>query len=89
MGYRAVVETGYDVLIANYDSGSAKAPSTVRSQWIEPEKGTAAGAPRPIPVGLSLALGDGAEAVVVAANGRLYGDKESYVGLPGGRVPGP
>lgn len=75
MGYRAVVEAGYDVAVANYDSGSPKPPSkSMRKNWLNPAKTTTAGDVQPIPVGHSITLGDGAEAIVMAANGRIYGD---------------
>jgi competence protein ComEC len=72
MGYRAVVEAGYDVLVANYDSGSPKLATTIRSNWLQPAKNTKAGAALRAPVGLAIALGDGAEALVVAANGKVW-----------------
>lgn len=74
MGYKAVVEAGYKVLVANYDSGSPKqVQGTLKSHWFEPATKTAAGAPRSIPVGLRISLGNGAEAIVMAANGRVHG----------------
>ena len=30
MGYKGVVEAGYDIAIANYDSGSTKTSKTIR-----------------------------------------------------------
>ena len=74
VGYREVIRAGYDVLVANYDSGSPKTSSKIRQRWLDPAETTTAGAVRPIPVGLPIALGDGARAIVVAANGRIYGD---------------
>jgi len=73
-GYRAVVEAGYNVLVANYDSGSPKLATTVQSLWLNPAKKTHAGAALPAPVGLAIALGDGAEALIVAANGQVWGE---------------
>lgn len=73
-GYRAVVEAGYDVLVANYDSGSPKLAKTIRSHWLNPAKKTKAGAVLPAPVRLAIALGDGAVALVVAANGKVWKD---------------
>ena len=72
-GYVDVTSAGYDVLTANFDSGSQK-PSTSKMQrvWLDPASMTTAGAVRPIPVGLRIALGDGAEARVIAANGRIH-----------------
>ena len=80
MGYRDVVEAGYDVTIANYGPGSPK-PSTksIRKNWLDPAKKTTAGTVRAIPVGHSINLGDGAEAIVVAANGRIFGNQDPVV----------
>ena len=76
MGYRAVIETGYDITVANYDSGSTKRPSrSMIRNWLKPAELTLAGAVRSIPVGLSINLGDGAEVIVVAANGRIIGER--------------
>ncbi len=74
MGYKEVIEAGYDVTIANYDPGSPKTSSKIRERWLKPAEATTAGAVRPIPVGLAIALGDGAVARVMAANGRIFGD---------------
>lgn len=73
-GFKEVIEAGYDVTIANYDSGSPKMSSRIRERWLKPAETTTAGAVQPIPVGLSIALGDGASARVIAANGRIYRD---------------
>ena len=72
-GYGDVREAGYDVLSANFDSGSTK-PSTplMSSVWLDPASTTTAGAVRPIPLGLRIALGNGAEARVIAANGKIH-----------------
>jgi beta-lactamase superfamily II metal-dependent hydrolase len=73
-GYKAVIKAGYDVLVANYGAGSPKSETeAIRRQWLRPAKQTTAGSVRPIPVGLRISLGDGAEAVVMAANGKIYG----------------
>lgn len=77
VGYRDVIQSGYDVLIANYDSGSRKTSDHIRTYWLNPAKRTTAGAVRSIPLGTAIALGDGAEAIVVAANGRVYGEQRS------------
>lgn len=74
VGYREVVEAGYDILVANYGPGSPKTSNKISSRWLTPAEGTTAGAVRPIPVGLAIALGDGAQVLVIAANGRVYGD---------------
>jgi hypothetical protein len=44
------------------------------TNWLNPAKHTKAGAFKPIPVGLRIPLGDGAEAHVVAANGVVLND---------------
>jgi beta-lactamase superfamily II metal-dependent hydrolase len=76
VGYREVIKAGYDVLVANYGSGSPKTSSKIKEHWLEPAEATTAGAVRAAPVGLPIALGDGAQALVVAANGRIYGDPQ-------------
>jgi len=72
-GYGDVIEAGYDVLTANFDSGSPK-PATAQMDrvWLDPAANTTAGAVRAIPVGLRIPLGDGAEAIVIAANGKIH-----------------
>jgi beta-lactamase superfamily II metal-dependent hydrolase len=72
-GFRDVIDAGYDVTVANFDSGSTKNTTTIRRQWLTPARRTTAEAVQPIPVGLRIPLGDGAEAVVLAANGRVLG----------------
>jgi len=42
--------------------------------WLGPAKKTTAGAVRPIPVGLRISLGGGAEALIAAANAVVLGD---------------
>jgi len=76
-GYRGVVESGYDVLVANYDSGSRKASDHIRVNWLNPARRTTAGQVRAIPLGTAIAMGDGAEAIVVAANGRVHGEQHA------------
>lgn len=72
-GYGEVITAGYDVTIANFDSGSDKAASrTMHKLWLNPAADTTAGPVQPIPVGLKIAIGDGAEVRVVAANGRIF-----------------
>jgi beta-lactamase superfamily II metal-dependent hydrolase len=83
VGYQGVVEAGYDVLVANYGPGSSRRVTKfIRRQWLDPAADTTAGAVRVIPLGLRISLGDGAEAVVMAANGRVYGEP-----LGANRVP--
>jgi hypothetical protein len=44
-----VVESGYDIHIANYGSGSIKLNTTIAPNWLELAKKTTAGAvPQPI-----------------------------------------
>ena len=74
IGYREVISAGYQVLVANYGPGSLKISSKIRKHWLNPAKTTLAGPVRPIPVGLPISLGDGAQVLVVAANGHIYGD---------------
>jgi beta-lactamase superfamily II metal-dependent hydrolase len=75
-GYKGVVEAGYQVLVANFGSGSPKRPSsTMTKNWLKPAEDTIAGPVLPIPVGLRIPLGDGSEALVVAANGKIWGWK--------------
>lgn len=76
VGYREVIRAGYDVLVANYGPGSPKTSSKIRDRWLDPAEQTTAGAVRPAPVGLPIALGDGAQALIVAANGRVYGESQ-------------
>ena len=75
-GYREVIRAGYDVLVANYGPGSPKTSSKISERWLEQAEKTTAGAVRPAPVGLPIALGDGAQALIVAANGRVYGEPQ-------------
>ena len=72
-GYKGVIEAGYDVLVANFGPGSSKTASNMmKTSWLTPAESTGAGAVQPIPVGLRIPLGDGAEAFVVAANGNVF-----------------
>jgi beta-lactamase superfamily II metal-dependent hydrolase len=75
LGFRSVIEAGYDIKVANYGSGSTKGPSEkMLTFWLTPAADeTTAGPVRPIPVGLAISLGEGAEAIVLAANGNVYG----------------
>lgn len=78
MGYRDVVSKdhgGFDILKANYEPGTPKRSSTLESHLFGPAKATAAGAFKPIPLGFRIDLGDGAQAVVFAANGKVLGEE--------------
>ncbi len=78
VGYRALVDAGYDILVANY--GPSPEPpdkDSLERSWLEPATRTTAGPVRSIPVGLRMALGNGAEAIIMAANGRVFGRKKS------------
>lgn len=78
-GYRGVIQAGYEVLNANYGSGSRKRASKfMKKRWLDPAKGTQAGEARPIPVGKRVPLGDTAELVVVVANGKVMGIDEPF-----------
>jgi beta-lactamase superfamily II metal-dependent hydrolase len=83
-GYRGVSEAGYDVLVANFDPGSSKTGVKMEREWLKPATETSAGSVRAVPVGLAIALGDGAEIRVVAAgvvgeNGQLRKDQAAAV----------
>ena len=77
-GYSEVVKAGYDVRVANYAPDSTKVVSSMmRKNWLDPAKKlTTAGAVKEPPVGLRIALGDGAELIVVAVNGRILGNRK-------------
>jgi beta-lactamase superfamily II metal-dependent hydrolase len=76
MGYKDVVSE-FDILKVNYEPGTKKAKSpTMSSNWFNPAKKTRAGPFKPIPVGLRISLGKGAEAIVAAANGVVLGDNK-------------
>ncbi|MFG6416999.1 ComEC/Rec2 family competence protein [Roseateles sp. DC23W] len=79
LGYKHFVEKdGFNVSIANYEPGTTKSISrTMKSHWLDPAQKTWAKKFKPIPVGLRIALGDGAEAHVVAANGVVLGETTS------------
>jgi len=75
MGYKDLINEGYDILIANYEPGppNAKSPTMISNQFTL-AKSTKAGPFKPIPVGLRINLGHGAAAFVVAANGVVRGE---------------
>lgn len=73
-GYKRVVDAGYDVKIANYAPLLSIGKASLKRYWSSASLTTKAGRVQKIPVGLRIALGDGAEAIVMAADGRVYGD---------------
>ena len=76
LGYRDVVEAGYDVQIANFAPDSPKPSSRLmNTNWLRPAAQTTAGTVRQPPVGMRIPLGGGAEAVIVAVNGQVLGEK--------------
>lgn len=78
MGYKDVVEAGFEILKGNFEPGTKKAKSsTMVSNWFKPATKTKAGAFKAIPVGMRISLGKGAEAHVVAANGVVLGETRS------------
>ena len=80
-GYRGVIQSGFDVLTANYGNGSPKtATVTTNREWLNPAKNkTSAGAVKPIQVGSTILLGKGAKLTVVAANGKVIGDTKDTI----------
>jgi competence protein ComEC len=79
-GFRGIVSAGYDVLVANYGNGSPKSSVNIDRQWRNPAQNkTSSGAVRAVPVGLKIALGGGATLAVVAANGKVVGDRRNTV----------
>lgn len=76
-GFVEIKDAGFDVLIANFDSGSDKrATPRMKKVWLTPASKTTAGAVRSVPVGLRIPLGDGAELRVVSANGHVFTSDE-------------
>jgi competence protein ComEC len=72
-GYKGVVDSGFDFTVANYGPGGPPKEGTkLESNWKNSALDTTAGAIRDIPVGLNISLGDGAEMLVVASNGRIF-----------------
>jgi beta-lactamase superfamily II metal-dependent hydrolase len=83
-GFVDLIKAGYEVHTANFDSGSTKpATARMRSLWLGPALTTEAGAVLTVPVGLRIPLGDGAEARVIAANGKIH--RRGRNGLPSAR----
>ena len=78
MGYRDVVAKeigGFDILRANYEPGTSKRSVTLEKYLFDPAKETSAGAFKPIPLGFRIDLGNGAQVIVMAANGFVLGDE--------------
>lgn len=74
VGYKDFVST-FDVQGANYmPESDKKQTSLMRSMWLDPAKETRAKDFKAAPVGLRIHLGDGAEAHIVASNGRVVGE---------------
>lgn len=73
MGYRGLIESGYRIRIANYEPDGPKKNSPLYLQsWKNVTKNTPAGLAKPIPVGLNIALGNGAYVLVAASNGHIF-----------------
>ncbi len=71
-GYKGIVDSGYKFTIANYGPGGPeKEGVTLNTNWESVTHKTSAGAARQIPLGLKLALGNGAFLLVVARNGEV------------------
>jgi len=79
MGYFDVVakkKGGFNILKANFEPGTTKQSVTLQKYLLDPAKNeTTAGAFKPIPLGFRFDLGNGAQAVVIAANGHVLGDE--------------
>ena len=77
MGYKEFVENGWQINVANYDNGADKSEEgLLKSHWLDPAKSTNAGPVRPVPIGLSISLGNSAELIVVGARGKILGRDE-------------
>ena len=79
-GYADVVNKGrggFDITAANFEPGTDKRNGRFKTQVLDPAEHTTAGAFRVIPVGFPIPLGNGARALVVAANGRVWGEEPS------------
>lgn len=78
MGYSDVVSKdagGFNIFRANFEPGTTKTSVTYKKYALDPAKEkTTAGAFRPIPLGFDIDLGNGAQAIVMAANGSVFGD---------------
>jgi len=69
-GFSEVLAAGYDVREANWYNGSSKTGTTVDAYFAATTL-TSAGPPRTIPLGHTIALGDGATLSVVAVAGEI------------------
>lgn len=73
IGYRDLIESGYKITVANYEpDGPTKNSPLYLKSWKSVTKNTPAGLAKPIPVGLNIALGNGASALVTVSNGYIF-----------------
>ena len=81
-GYSDVVNPkrgGFDVMIGNFEPGTKKRSGKLKSRALNPaSQFTSAGAFKTIIPGYSIPLGDGARATVIAANGKVWDEKEEH-----------
>lgn len=73
VGYKDLIEAGYDISIANYepDGPTKDSPQFVKS-WTTVTPNTRAGAAQAVPVGLAIAIGNGASILVASSNGKIF-----------------
>jgi beta-lactamase superfamily II metal-dependent hydrolase len=72
-GYRGLIEAGFNITVANFEpDGDEKNSEQYKDQWLDVSQETSAGKVRKIPVGLNIALGDGATMFVAASNGVIF-----------------
>lgn len=78
-GYADVVNPdkgGFDITTANLEPGTDKRKGLFKSRALDPAvKHTTAKAFKAAPVGFPIALGGGARGLIVAANGKVWGEK--------------
>ena len=73
VGYKDLIEAGYDISIANYEpDGPSKDSPQFTKNWAKITPNTRAGAAQPIPVGLTIAIGNGASILVASSNGKIF-----------------
>lgn len=73
VGYKDLIESGYDISIANYEpDGPAKHSPQFAKNWTTVTPQTRAGSAQAIPVGLAIAIGNGASILVASSNGRIF-----------------